>query len=353
MSSFLLERHKSLPAYVPGDHAEGSGFIRLNTNESPYPPSPGVAAAIAGEVGSLGYYNDPDCTALRTALAGLYGVKPMQVIAANGSDELLYFAFIAFCDAQHPIALPDVTYGYYDLFAAAHGIPMNKIPLKEDFTLDYRDYLGLNQTIVFPNPNAPTGYAIPLWQIEEIAKSNPQNVLIVDEAYIDFGAETALALIESNPNLLIVRTFSKSRSMAGARLGYGFAQECLIAELETIRNAVNLYSVNRMTQAAGIAAVRENDYYMENCRRIIEAREYTTNMLREQGFEVLDSLGNFVFARPRGMGAAALKAQLQERGILVRHWNLPRVKDYLRISIGTMQEMQALDAAIEMIFGRA
>ena len=350
---FLLERHRSLPAYVPGDHAEGGGFIRLNTNESPYPPSPGVAAAIAGEVQALGYYNDPDCTQLRAALAGLYGVKPSQVIAVNGSDELLYFAFIAFCDSKHPIALPDVTYGYYDLFAAAHGIPMEKIPLREDFTIDYRDYLGIGKTIVFPNPNAPTGFALPLWQIAEIAKSNPQNVLIVDEAYVDFGAHTALPLIDEHPNLLIVRTFSKSRSMAGARLGYGFAQEALIAELETIRNAVNVYSVNRMTQAAGVAAIRENDYYMENCRRVIEAREYTTRMLREQGFEVLDSLGNFVFARPRGMGAAALKKELAARGILVRHWDKPRVRDYLRISIGTMQQMQALDAAIEMIFGRA
>lgn len=353
MSSFLLERHKNLPAYVPGDHAEGGGFIRLNTNESPYPPSAGVAAAIADEVGALGYYNDPDCTALRKALAALYGVKPSQVMATNGSDELLYLAFIAFCDETHPIALPDITYGYYDLFAKTHGIRLHKIPLREDFTLDYRDYLGLNETIVFPNPNAPTGYAIPCWQIEEIARANSQNVLIVDEAYVDFGAETALPLIERNENLLIVRTFSKSRSMAGARLGYGFAQEGLMAQLEAIRNAVNLYSVNRMTQAAGIAAVRENDYYMENCRKIMEARDYTTQMLREQGFEVLDSLGNFVFARPHGMGAAALKAQLADRGILVRHWNAPRIGDYLRISIGTIQEMQALGAAIEMIFGRA
>lgn len=350
---FLLEKHRSLPAYVPGDHEEGDGFIRLNTNESPYPPSPGVKAAIAGEVSKLGYYNDPDCTALRAALAGLYGVKPAQTIVTNGSDELLYFAFLAFSDEAHPIALPDITYGYYDLFAAAHGIPLVKIPLKEDFTIDYRDYLGLGKTIVFPNPNAPTGYALPLWQVQEIARSNPENVVIVDEAYVDFGAETCLPLIEANPNLLIVRTFSKSRSMAGARLGYGFAQESLIAEVETMRNAINLYSVNRMTQAAGIEAVRENDYYMANCQRIIETRAYTTQMLREQGFEVLDSQANFVFAKPKAMAAGALAAQLRERGILVRHWDKDRVRDYLRISIGSMQEMQALECAIEMIFGRA
>ena len=350
---FLLEKHRSLPAYTPGDHEEGDGFIRLNTNESPYPPSEGVARAIAGEVSKLGYYNDPDCTALREALAGLYGVKPSQVIATNGSDELLYFAFLAFADEEHPIALPDITYGYYDLFAAAQGIPLVKIPLKADFTIDYRDYLGIGKTIVFPNPNAPTGYALPATQVAEIAKSNPDNVLIIDEAYVDFGAESCLKLIEEYPNLLIVRTFSKSRSMAGARLGYGFGCESLIAELETIRNAINLYSVNRMTQAAGIAAVKDDAYYMENCKKIIKAREYTTKMLREQGFEVLDSLANFVFAKPSAMNAKTLCAQLRERGILVRHWDKDKIRDYLRISIGTMQEMQALECAIEMIFGRA
>jgi len=350
---FLREKHRGLPAYVPGDHEEGDGFIRLNTNESPYPPSPGVKAAIAGEIGKLGYYNDPDCTALRQALAGLYGVKSDQVIATNGSDELLYFAFLAFADESHPIALPDITYGYYALFAAAHGIPLVRVPLKDDFTIDYRDYLGIGKTIVFPNPNAPTGYALDLWQIAEIAKSNPENVVIVDEAYVDFGAETCLPLIGEHPNLLIVRTFSKSRSMAGARLGYGFGQSALIAQLETMRNAINLYSVNRMTQAAGVAAVRENDYYMENCRRIIEARDYTTRMLREQGFEVLDSLGNFVFAKPKAMSAKTLMQELKTRGILVRHFDQERVRDYLRITIGAMQEMQALEAAIEMIFGRA
>lgn len=353
MSRFLLEKHRHLPAYVPGDHEEGDGFIRLNTNESPYPPSPAVRAAVDKEIGKLNYYNDPDCTALREALAGLYGLAPEQVIAGNGSDEVLYLAFMAFADEAHPIVLPDITYGYYDLFAAALGIPLVRKPLREDFTMDYRDYLGVGQTVLFPNPNAPTGLALPLEQIEEIAKSNPDNVVIVDEAYVDFGGETCLPLIDRYPNLLIVRTFSKSRSLAGARLGYAFAQRALIAALNTVRNAVNLYSVSRMAQAAGIAAIADNDYTLANCRKIIEARDYTTRMLRAQGFEVIDSLGNFVFARPRAMSAAALAAQLRARGILVRHWDKERIGDYLRITIGTMQEMQALEAAIEMIFGRA
>ena len=353
MSRFLLEKHRNLPAYVPGDHEEGDGFIRLNTNESPFPPSPAVRAAVDKEIGRLNYYNDPDCTALRQALSGLYGLALDQVIAGNGSDELLYLAFMAFADGTHPIALPDITYGYYDLFAASLGVPLVRKPLREDFSIDYRDYLDVGQTVLFPNPNAPTGLALPLEQIAEIAASNPENVVIVDEAYVDFGGETCLPLIDRYPNLLIVRTFSKSRSLAGARLGYAFAQRALIAALNTVRNAVNLYSVSRMAQAAGIAAIADNDYTLANCRKIIEARDYTTRMLRAQGFEVIDSLGNFVFARPKAMSAAALAAQLRARGILVRHWDKERIGDYLRITIGTMQEMQALEAAIEMIFGRA
>lgn len=351
--SFLLKRHQALPVYVPGDHEEGVGVIRLNTNESPYPPSPGVAAAVAEQIDSLQFYNDPDCTQIKAALAQTYGVTSKNVTVTNGSDELLYLAFMAFADGEHPIALPDVTYGYYDLFAAALDIPMERIPLKDDFTVDFRDYCGIGKMIVLANPNAPTGYALRIDQIEEIVKSNPQNVVLIDEAYIDFGAESALPLIQKYDNLLIVRTFSKSRSMAGARIGFGFGSERIIADIETMRNAVNLYSVSRMAQAAGVAALEENDYYMDNCRRIMDAREYTIRMLREQGFEVLPSLGNFVFARPSGMGAAALKAQLALRGILVRHFDKPRVRDYLRITIGTMAQMQALDAAIEMIFGRA
>ena len=351
--SFLLKKHQSLPVYVPGDHAEGEGFIRLNTNESPYPPSPGVAAAVAEEIGALQFYNDPDCTAIRKALADTYGVSPKNVTVANGSDELLYFAFMAFADSEHPIVLPDITYGYYDLFAAALNIPMERIPLKDDFTVDYSEYCGIGKMIVLANPNAPTGYALGIDKIEEIVKSNPDSVVLIDEAYIDFGWESALPLIHKYDNLLVVRTFSKSRSMAGARIGFSFGSERMIRDIETVRNAVNLYSVNRLSQAAGVAALAENDYYMNNCRRIIEAREYTTKMLREQGFEVLDSFGNFVFAKPTGMGAAALKEQLALRGVLVRHWDLPRIRDYLRITIGTMSQMQALDAAIEMIFGRA
>lgn len=349
MSCFLMEKLRGLPAYVPGEHAEDGRFIRLNTNESPYPPSPGVLGAVQAEVGQLGYYDDPDCTALRGALASLYGVGPENVICGNGSDELLFLSFKAFADAAHPIALPDITYSYYDLFAAALGIPLERIPLQADFSVDPEGYVSLGRMIVLANPNAPTGLALSPEQIAGICETNPEHVVLIDEAYVDFGAESCLPLIGRYPNLLVVRTFSKSRSMAGARLGYAFGCAALIAQLETVRNAVCLYSVNRMTQAAGIAACGENDYYMENCRRIIASRDYTKDALRALGFEVTDSLGNFVFVRYGRVPGAALAAALRERGILVRRWDAPRIADWLRITVGSQAEMEALVRAVTEI----
>ena len=346
MSRLLMDRLKGLPAYVPGEHTEDGRFIRLNTNESPYPPSPGVLAAVSTQVAQLGYYNDPDCTALRGALAALYGVGKENVICGNGSDELLYLAFMAFADAAHPIALPDITYSYYDLFAAALGIPLERIPLGQDFTVNPARYASLGRMIVLANPNAPTGLALSPAQIAGICASNPDSVVLIDEAYVDFGGETCLPLIEHYPNLLVVRTFSKSRSMAGARLGYAFGCAELIAALDTVRNAVCLYSVNRMTQAAGIAACGENDYYMENCRRIMASRRYALDALRALGFETTDSLGNFIFARSGRMPGAALAAALRERGILVRRWDAPRIADWLRITVGSQAEMEALVRAV-------
>lgn len=346
-----MEAHRGLPAYVPGEHAEDGRLIRLNTNESPYPPPPAVQQAIAREAANLGYYNDPDCAALRRALAGLYGVAPENVICGNGSDELLYLAFMAFADARHPIVMPDITYGYYDLFAAALGIPIERIPLEADFSVDPGRYAGLGRMIVLANPNAPTGLALSPQAIAPICAGNPDSVVLIDEAYVDFGAESCLPLIAQHDNLLIVRTFSKSRSMAGARLGYAFAQAKLIEELDTVRNAVNLYSVNRMTQAAGIAACAENEYFMDNCVRIMASRRFATDGLRALGFGVIESLGNFVFARCPAMPGAQLAAALRERGILVRRWDAPRISEYLRITIGSQAEMEALLRAMREILG--
>ena len=342
MSGFLLEKHAALPVYVPGAHAEGGEVIRLNTNESPYPPSPGVLAAVAREVPKLNFYNDPDCAALHAALAKENGVDPACVLATNGSDEALYLAFLAFADEAHPIALPDVTYGYYALFAALHAIPLYRIPLRADFTVAPEDYMGLSEMIVLANPNAPTGLALGLDQIEAIARANPQNVVLIDEAYVDFGGRTAAPLIATCPNLLIVRTYSKSRSMAGARLGYALGDAGLIAELARIHNAAGLYSVSRMAQAAGIAACEESDYYRENCARIVETRAFTADRLREMGFEMTDSLGNFLFAKHPAISGAALQGALAARGVLVRHFAEPRTEDYLRITIGTREQMETM-----------
>ncbi len=344
---FLLDRFADLPAYVPGGHEEDC--LRLNSNESPFPPSPGVQQAVAREAENLQSYNDPDCIRLRAAIAELCGVRPEQVMATNGSDEALYFVFMAYGDGTHPIALPDVTYGYYDLFAAALGIPLRRVPLRHDFSVDFRDYLGCGAHVLLANPNAPTGLALPVAQLREIACSNPEHLLVVDEAYVDFGAESAQPLVEELENVLIVRTFSKYGSLAGARLGYVLGCPARMAELEKLRNAVNLYSVNRMTQAAGVAACREDAYYRANCRLIMQARQEVTQGLQAMGFEVLPSLGNFVFARPPRMDAGALQRALAERGILVRHWDAPRIAQWLRITVGTQAQMQRLlDAMAEI-----
>lgn len=348
--SLLLKKHGGLPGYVPGGHDEAPGSIRLNTNESPYPPSPGVAAAVANVIGDLQIYNDPDCTKLREALAGVYGVTPENIMCANGSDEVLYMAFIAYADSENPIMLPDVTYGYYELFAALHGIPLVKKPLAEDWTIDPADYENAGCMVVMPNPNAPTGLPLSVSDIRKICKVNEGHVVLIDEAYIDFGAETCLPLIDECENLIIVRTYSKSRSMAGARIGFALACKERIDELNAIHNAFGLYSVSKMAQAAGVAACEENEYYMENCRKIMEARGFAIDALREIGMTVTDSVGNFVFASVPGIDdSTEIAKALEARHILVRRWNSPRVRAWLRISIGTMEQMRALVSALREI----
>lgn len=345
MRSFLWENHRTLPAYVPGIHEEGGEVIRLNTNESPYPPSQEVLEAIARESRKLNYYNDPDCKALIEALSDRLGVGPENLLIGNGSDQVLQLSFLAFADHNSPIYLPEVTYSYYDLFAALYRIPLHKVPLRPDFTLDPERFCDLDGMIVFPNPNAPTGLALSVQAIEGILQRNPDHVVLVDEAYVDFGAESAVPLIRTYPNLLVVRTFSKSGSLAGIRLGYGIGQAELIADLNRVRNAVDLYGVNRLAQAAGVAASTHWAYYAENCQRIMAARKMTIEALRDLGFTVTDSLGNFVFARPVGISAVELQRKLAERGILVRHFDGPQTKDWLRITIGTGEEMERFLAA--------
>jgi len=339
MSKFFSDKFASLTPYVPGEQPKGRKYVKLNTNESPFPPPPSVAEAAREQAGRVQLYSDPENSALIEMVAKTWGVKKSQVIATNGSDEVLQFAFMAFSDAKHPIVFPDITYGFYAVFATLHHIPYEKIPLKEDFSVDYRDYVGIGKNIAIANPNAPTGLCLTVAEVEKILSSNPNNVVIIDEAYVDFGGESCVPLIDKYDNLLVTQTFSKSRSLAGARLGLGFANEKLIADLETLRYSTNPYNVNRMTEAAGVAALRENDYFMQNAQTIMQTRAYVKTNLEKMGFEVLDSKANFLFAKSDKIGGGALYEKLKERGVLVRHFNGGRIDAYNRITIGTKEEM--------------
>lgn len=349
MSRFFSDRFASLTPYTPGEQPKNLQYLKLNTNESPFPPSPGVQAAVEAQCDMLQLYSDPDSTALCTKLASVYGVKPEQVIVGNGSDEILNFAFMAFADESHPLVFADLTYGFYPVFAQLNRIPYKIIPLQADFTLDPEDYFDRQNTIVIANPNAPTGLPVALSDIERILQRNPNHVVIVDEAYVDFGTESTVSLVNRYENLLVTQTFSKSRSMAGARLGFAIGNAGLIADLNTIRYSTNPYNVNRMTAAAGVAALEENDYYMKHCRTIIENRAWTIQRLEEMAFTVLPSQANFVFVKALWISGAELYLELKRRGILIRHFEKDRIRDYNRITIGTMEQMQMLCDTIAAI----
>lgn len=349
MSKFFSHKFAALTPYTPGEQPRDMQYVKLNTNESPFAPAPGVLAAVADQCGKLQLYSDPESTALRAKLAEVYGVKPQQVIVSNGSDEVLNFAFMAFADETAPLAFPDITYGFYPVFAQLNRIPYTQIPLKADFSIDVQDYMGISKTVVIANPNAPTGLCLPLSDIEAIVKSNPGNVVIIDEAYVDFGGESAVALVDKYENLLVVQTFSKSRSMAGARLGFAIGNEKLIADLNTIRYSTNPYNVNRMTEFAGVAALEENGYYMANAKTIMENRRWTTQRLESLGFTVLPSAANFVFAKSDRVSGEKLYQELKKRGVLVRHFTKEPIAQYNRITIGTKAQMETLVKTIQEI----
>ncbi len=351
MSRFFTEKYASLTPYTPGEQPRDMQYVKLNTNESPFPPSPGVAAAVAAEAGRLQLYSDPENMALREKLAQVYGVSPRQIIVTNGSDEVLNFAFMAFGSEKAPMAFPDITYGFYPVFAELNHIPYTQIPLREDFSIDPRDYMGIGKTIVIANPNAPTGLCLSLGDIEAIVRSNPDNVVIVDEAYVDFGAESAVKLVDKYDNLLVAQTFSKSRSMAGARLGFGIGSPQLIADLNTIKYSTNPYNVNRMTEFAGVAALEENSYYMENAQTIIRNRQWTAQQLRALGFTVLDSKANFLFAKSDRIPGGELYRGLKQRGVLVRHFAKAPIDPFVRITVGTMAQMEILITKIQEMLG--
>ena len=351
MSKFFSKKYSALTPYTPGEQPKDMQYLKLNTNESPFKVSPSVEKALKTECEKLQLYSDPESINLRKKLAEIYSVTPEQVIVTNGSDEVLNFAFMAFCDSETSIAFPDITYGFYPVFAQLNNIPYEEIPLKDDFKIDINDYIGINKTIVIANPNAPTGLILSLSDIEKIVESNPKNVVIIDEAYIDFGGESAVSLVDKYDNLLVTQTFSKSRSMAGARLGFGIGNKDLIADLNTIKYSTNPYNVNRLPEWAGVAALNDNKYYMDNCKTIIENREWTENELVKLGFSVLPSKANFVFAKSDKIDGEKLYLTLKSRGILIRHFGKERIKDYIRITIGTKEQMQVFINTLKEILG--
>ncbi len=350
MSRFFTEKYADLVPYTPGEQPKDQQYVKLNTNESPFPPSPGVLAAVEVEAKRLQLYSDPESTELSRAFAASLGLKQSQVLATNGSDEALNFAFMAF---GKELAFPDISYGFYPVFAALNHIPYTEIPLREDLRVAAEDYEGLGKMIVIANPNAPTGLCLSLGEIEVILRANPDQVVLIDEAYVDFGAESAVTLLGDYDNLLICQTFSKSRSLAGARLGFAIGSEELIRDLNTIKYSTNPYNVNRMTAAAGLAALREDSYYKENARTIMENRAWTMAELKKLGFAGTDSRSNFLFVRHPALGGEALYKKLKARGVLVRHFKKPRIEDYVRITVGSREQMAVLLRETEAILKEA
>ena len=351
MSRFFSEKYRHLTPYTPGEQPKNRRFVKLNTNESPYSPSPLAREYAAKAAESLQLYCDPDCTALTEKLAALYGIEKENILFTNGSDEALNFAFMAFCDDAHPAVFPDITYGFYPVFAQINNLPYTEIPLRDDFTVDVDDYCGVNKTVFIANPNAPTGIALPLSEIERIVASNPDNIVVVDEAYVDFGAESAVSLITKYDNLIVTQTFSKSRSLAGGRLGMALACADLIRDLNTVKYSTNPYNVNSVTQAAGLGALTDDEYFRHNCAEIMENRAYLTDELSHLGFITTDSSTNFVFAKHPDLDGGQLYLDLKERGVLIRHFTLDRIRDYNRITVGTREQLDILLKHIKDILG--
>lgn len=339
MSRFFSSKYSKLIPYTPGEQPKDMEYVKLNTNESPFAPSENVYEAVKKEAEKLHLYSDPEAKIITEKIAKRYGVDKDMVLVTNGSDEVLNFAFMAYGDTEKEMLFPEISYGFYPVFADLNGVKYRQVPLKDDFTIDPNDYIGKNTTVVIANPNAPTGLALSLAQIEEIVKSNPNNVVVIDEAYVDFGAESCVELVHKYENLLVTMTFSKSRSMAGARIGFGIGSKAIINDLNTIKYSTNPYNVNRISQVAGACAIDSDDYYMDNCKKIIENREYTKKELEKMGFFVLDSRANFLFAKSDKISGEELYLKLKENGVLVRHFKAEKIKDFNRITIGTKAQM--------------
>lgn len=350
MSRFLSPEALRCAPYTPGEQPQDQQYIKLNTNESPFPPSPRVVKAVSrAELQKLYLYSDPACAALNAAIAKYYELQPENVITGNGSDEILAFAFRAFCGEGKPAAFADITYGFYEAQTALFGLEAERIPLREDFTLNVEDYMDFPGTIFIANPNAPTGMAISRTDIQRLLEKDPSRVVVVDEAYVDFGGESCVPMIYRYDNLLVVQTMSKSRSLAGGRLGFALGSAGLIEDLNRVKYSFNPYNVNRLSLIAGAAAVEDAAYFETCCKAIQGNRAWLTGELERLGFMVLPSSANFVFAKSDRISGGDLYRQLKENGILVRWFDRGRLRDFVRITIGSMEQMAALADALDRI----
>ena len=347
MSGFFSRKYAALEPYTPGEQPNDMRCNKLNTNESPFPPSEAALRYAAEHARTPNLYPKPDDRELAAAVGALYGLSADETLLTNGSDEGLNFAFMAYCDDG--AAFPDISYGFYPVFAELNGIACTEIPLREDFSVDVSDYFGLGKAVFIANPNAPTGMLLPLSEIERLLRQDPKHVVVIDEAYIDFGGESAAPLVKQYDNLIVTQTFSKSRSMAGSRFGAVFGCRERIAELNAIKFSTNPYNVNSYTAALAMGVLLDPEYTKRCCAAIRENRAYTVERLREMGFTVLDSKANFIFAMTPKMDGGELYRALKQRGILVRHFDKERIKNYNRITIGSREQMDALLSALTEI----
>ena len=350
MSRFLSPEALRCDPYTPGEQPRDQQYIKLNTNESPFPPSPKVLEALSrAEAEKLYLYSDPTCAGLNAAIARRYGLAPENVISGNGSDEILAFAFRAFCGEGRPAAFADITYGFYEAQAALFGLEARRVPLRENFSLSVEDYMDFPGTVVIANPNAPTGMAVPVPDLRRLLERDPGRVVVVDEAYVDFGAESCVSLIPEFPNLLVTQTMSKSRSLAGGRIGFALGPAELIADLNRVKYSFNPYNVNRLSLLAGAAAMEDEDYFQTCCRTVRENRAWTAEALEARGFTVLPSSANFLFAGRGPVSGGELYRRLKENGVLVRWFDKDRIRNFVRITIGSREQMEALIGRIDRL----
>ncbi|MCF6282550.1 MAG: histidinol-phosphate transaminase [Candidatus Polarisedimenticolaceae bacterium] len=350
MSQFWSPIVHKLTPYVPGEQPKAANLIKLNTNENPYGPSPKVLRAMQGALDdSLRLYPDPNADALKQAIASYYQLKSEQVFVGNGSDEVLAHIFHGLLKQDRPILFPDITYSFYPVYCGLYEVASERVALTDDYKVGLENYSSDNGGIIFPNPNAPTGELVSLADIEALLKRNSGSVVVVDEAYIDFGGESAVTLVDRYANLLVIQTLSKSRALAGIRVGFALGNASLIEALERVKNSFNSYPLDRPAMQGAIAAIEDRDYFERSCQRIIDTREDVTLKLQQFGFQVLPSAANFIFVRHPERDAAELAEKLREKAIIVRHFKQPRIEQFLRITIGTDDEMAALCSALAAI----